>query len=241
MRPPLSKYHRYAIASTPDLIARARVLHGAKYKEVGYVDELNEAGMVEDPYVDFSTYFAAINEMTTGARQGSVDGTIREIRANPHGFPTLTDFDLYPGWAQLMLDATAENTVELSALAADTSSFREMIAIGPGLYRFVWQRNQRKPAQQRQRYWLGAIDANLFEVFVGLFHFCFVQIGEAKVYKGSLTVPAVLDLAAVPQYMFEHDSELFEFFIDGLEPEFAPFVRGPIDADTIPIQIASAA
>ena len=169
-------------ATTSELLA-ARRLHAQCYVESGYVEAAELVhGLIEDPWVPFSTYVVAID-----ADEDEIVGTARIIRPSVRGFPAFEFFTPTDDALEIFADLDPNRCSEISALATPRSGFQNM-AISAAIYGFVW----REAVENERAYMLAIMDDRLFRILRRWFHFPFEAIGEPRHWMGARTTPAAM-------------------------------------------------
>lgn len=198
----------------------------------------NPNHLIRDAYLPQSDWLVAVDI------DGFIVGVCRQITYTPWLFPTLVDFKLYRRWQREELPKLVlPRVVEVSALAVMGSRASETSTIALGMYRFMWQEAMRQ--RREQSHWLAATDARVYRVLTDLYHFNFTGIGYPKMYKGSRTVPAILDLVSVYWHLHTYYPEMLEYFVSGLDEPLLPqdrrteVRRGPNKRPPTPLRQAS--
>ena len=194
----------YKVAEGPE-IEMARSFQHDCYLRAKFISESSPTGMIEDEYVENSTYLIAVKFEGTGLNQQEPEivGTIRQIQKTQIGVPTLNCFDIDEQQKQRFSGIPDKEIVEISSLSAHPQN-----NVGKGLYRFAWQRSK----LLKHSIWLAAVDERLYKVFKRKLFFEFRTIGSSGFYQGSITVPAVLDRSIQAKLMPQKAPELWNFF-----------------------------
>lgn len=190
------------------LILEARRLHGERYLEAGFVDELSSDGTIRDRWVSISTYFGAI------AADGSVVGVARLIPHTWLGLPALESFRLTASGAATVKQIPESRLVEVSALAvARGQSVSSSSRVAKALYRGMYQHSV---VTAGHTHWCAALDVRVKSHLMNTYNFLFEDIGEVGDYLGSPTAPVVLDLLGQARHFAVTAPERNEFFLSGL-------------------------
>ena len=188
----------------PAELSAARRLHAQCYLAAGYVQEseLDASGLVEDPWVDFSDYFVAVEEETQ-----EVVGTCRMIRPSVRGFPSFQRFE--PSAEALTIFRTLDPTlcVEISALATPRQGLQNM-AISAALYGLVW----RESVRGKRAYMLAVMDDRLLRIMRRWFQFPFEPIGEPHDYMGARTTPVAMYVPRTIEHLQVENPDALRFF-----------------------------
>ena len=188
----------------------ARRLHGRVYRDLGFISDLPDCGMLEDEWTPHSRFFAAVEP------GGPVVGTCRLIPWTQAGLPTVRTYGLDLAGIGLGDVAEAGRITEVSALATDKQRVPEPLLVSAGLYRCMWQEEARSGASD---VWLFSIENWLFETFKDAFGLPVVQVGEGRQYYGAECIPVILDLRDLGAVLWPTRPEIAEWFVDGLPPE----------------------
>lgn len=168
--------------SAAELLA-ARQLHARCYVDTGYVEEADLVdGLIEDPWVPFSTYAIAID-----SEAGDIVGTARVIRPSVRGFPAFEFFTPTDEALETFAGLDPNRCSEISALATPRSGLQNM-AISAAIYGFVW----REAVEHERAYMLAIMDDRLFRILRRWFHFPFEAIGHSRHWMGARTTPAAM-------------------------------------------------
>jgi hypothetical protein len=188
-----------------DEIEMARKFHHDCFLRSGFISESSPTQMIEDQYVEKSTYLIALKVKDRGSSQDEAEivGVIRQIQQSPMGVPTLNNFEIDSKYKKELSCIPDQEIVEIGSLSSHPQH-----NVGKGLYRFAWQRSK----LLKHSIWLAAIDERLYRVFKAKLFFEFVTIGRPDLYQGSITVPAVLDRATQAKEMPLKAPELWNFF-----------------------------
>lgn len=199
----------------------ARRLHAQCYQDSGYVEAEDLVdGLIEDPWVPFSTYVVAVD-----TDEDEIVGTARIIRPSVRGFPAFEYFTPTPEALRVFADLDPNRCSEISALATPRSGLQNM-AISAAIYGFVWQ----EAVQNRRAYMLAIMDDRLSRILRRWFHFPFEPIGESRHWMGARTTPAAL---YIPRTLSEVNAD---------SPDAVRFFSGDIDfarLDEISLDIRS--
>lgn len=126
-------------------------------------------------------------------------GTMRLIWENQGvELPTLHDFDVSKDWEG--------SVVELTLLTLK-KEWRGLHLIPPLL---LWREGYQRAKRSRMTGIVMAADRRLFRLLSRMLPFR--QIGEAKFYEGSETIPAFLDLEEAKATLAEKNPQLLKFF-----------------------------
>lgn len=188
--------------SASELLA-ARRLHARCYVDAGYVDadEL-VGGMIEDPWVPFSTYVAAVD-----TEADEIVGTARIIRPSVRGFPAFEFFTPTEDAIEIFAELDPNRCSEISALATPRSGLQNM-AISAAIYGFVW----REAVMNERAYMLAIMDDRLFRILRRWFHFPFEAIGEPRHWMGARTTPAAMYIPRTINELSSDHPDLLQFF-----------------------------
>lgn len=189
-------------------ILAARRLHGCRYLEAGYVDRLDEGGVIDDPFVEISDYFGAIRE------DGEVLGVARLIPGARTELPVRDEFELHD-LGRAALDAVPTSRVaEVSALAVarGCGAFKGG-EVSKALYRAMYQYSL---IVAGYTHWVAAIDVRVARHLVRSHGFLFENIGASRLYLGSETAPVILDLYAQMRHYALVDTRGGSYFSAGL-------------------------
>ena len=131
-------------------------------------------------------------------------GTIRLILNNQEvGLPALRDFEVAEDW-------NGKKVLEITLL-----SVRPKFQMRTHLTSLLLMRQFYHYAKQHGfPYAVVAADRRLFSMLKRIF--IVKQLGEGKVYEGSLTIPACIDLAFLEREMPKRNLKIYQFFTKGL-------------------------
>lgn len=196
------------ILDSDNLLLAGRRLHAWRYLEAGYVAKLDPGGVIDDPWVDVSTYL--------GAFDGHEDmvGVVRVIPNTDRGLPVTEDFEL-SALGQAHLARVPQSTLaEVSALAvkADETASRSGYVAG-ALYRAAVQYSV---VARGHTHWVAALDVRVKRHLIRRHGFLFEDLGPARTYLGSDTVPAILDLLGQIRHFALTAPEQNAYFLAGL-------------------------
>jgi hypothetical protein len=170
----------FGITEAEDLW-QIRTFHHDAFLNIGYIENAYPSGMIEDVFVDLSTYYYCINDIT-----GAIVGVIRQINGSHLRVPTLCDFEIYPEIASQISKIMWPRIVEIGSLAVNRSAR----GVAEGLYRQIWQRSM----SALHTHWIASIDNHLLLAFRKSRGFLWQDIGNTKVYMGSKTTPVIANL-----------------------------------------------
>lgn len=191
--------------TTPAEMHTVRRLHADCYVSSGYVaeDELDSSGYIDDPWIPFSDYFAAVDT----ALDNTVVGTCRIIRPSVRGFPAFQECRTSPTALETFATLDPSRCCEISALATPRMGMQNM-AISAALYGLVWQESLR----HGRAYMLAVMDNRLLRIMTRWFEFPFETIGEPCEYMGSPSTPVSMYLPRTIEVLRQHNPEALQFF-----------------------------
>lgn len=203
------------VPNVPGLIVRpvensaemsaVRRLHADCYVATGYVspDDLDSNGMIADPWIPFSDYYAAI-DTTTG---NQIVGTCRIIRPSVRGFPAFQECETTIEALDVFAHIDPSRCVEVSALATPRIGMQNM-AISAALYGLVWQ----ECVSQNRAYMLAVMDDRLLRIMRRWFEFPFETVGEPCHYMGSPSTPVSMYIPRTIEVLSANNPEALRFF-----------------------------
>lgn len=196
------------VESTAELLA-ARRLHAECYLAAGYVteDEVGKHGMIDDPWVDFSEYFVAVD-----SESDDIVGTCRMILPSVRGFPSFQRFDPTPEALEVFRSLDPKLCVEISALATPRQGLQNM-AISAALYGLVW----RESVRGDRAYMLAIMDDRLLRIMRRWFQFPFEPIGEPHDYMGARTTPVAMYVPRTIEHLQEQNPDALAYFSGDIE------------------------
>lgn len=209
MRPPTDPSVSFGVITDPSTLLAARQLHGQVYVDSGYVRSLSEWGVIDDRYVDRSTYFGAVTQT------GDVAGVVRQI--NPTiglDLPAALHVPLSPEGRRHIETLDPRRVVEVSALAVDKAHWTQAFTISAGLYRAMYTEFLTKRSIS---HWIAIMDDRLLTVMQDMFGFPFRILGSSTWYMGSACTPVALDAYEAFDAVYNTDPELRDYFLEGLD------------------------
>lgn len=159
----------------------ARKLHAITYLEAGYVDNLTENGLIEDPWIPYSDFFVA----ATGA--GEVVGTVRLIRPSPRGLQTFQHAPLFPEQEAFFAELRPDACVEVSSLATSRRGI-ENSEVAAALYGLVW----RQAVLRGHAFMIALMDPRLIRVMRRSLGLPFEAIGPTRTAFGGEVTPTAM-------------------------------------------------
>ncbi|MBU9721958.1 MULTISPECIES: N-acyl amino acid synthase FeeM domain-containing protein [Bacillaceae] len=185
--------YQFGIASN-QVRKEAVALHRARYQDVGFLKDDEE-----DPYENDSVYFVA-QEMT----RNQVVGVTRLIFLPVEKLPTFTNFNIYNK------DYTKLIMLEPGSYA-EMSAFTKMKNhdVGVFLLASIYQYSY----QHGITHWFANIDERVYRYLNRVFSEIFKEIGNRRVYMGSVSVPCVVDLENAMIQMKERRPKIHELFL----------------------------
>jgi N-acyl-L-homoserine lactone synthetase len=145
-------------------------------------------------------------------RDNEVLGTVRLIKHSKAGFPIENNFEL----EELPFVQVPRNEiVEISRLAPkNTISVKGEVLIG--LIKTIYNYS----INYSIYHWYLAADMRIFK-YLSHFGFVLTPLGEPKIYMGSLTIPAYVEIRAGMKYLKQINPKLYAFFanepVEGFE------------------------
>ena len=190
------------VRDAAELLA-VRRLHAECYVDAGYVsaDDLDSRGLIDDPWVPYSDYFAAVD-----TEEDTVVGTCRIIRPSVRGFPAFEQ-PIYPEALDVFADLDPNQCLEVSALATSREGLQNM-AVSAALYGLVW----RQSINQRRAYMLALMDDRLLRIMRRWFVAPFEAIGESSFYMGSSSTPVAMYIPRAYDVLRERTPDSLRFF-----------------------------
>lgn len=191
------------MAEGEDEILAARQLHAACYVEAGYVSktELRD-GVIHDPWVPFSDYYVAIDELDSTAV-----GTCRAIKPSVAGFPAFQLNDIYPEALEVFRGLDPNLCIECASLATTRDGLQNT-AISAGLYRRFWQ----DAVLGHRAYVLAFLDNRLLRILHRWLKWPWQPIGPEVDYLGSMSTPAALSIPKTIERARRDHPEALAFF-----------------------------
>jgi N-acyl amino acid synthase FeeM len=182
-----------------------RRLHAECYVATGYVNQsaLDTDGYVQDPWIPFSDYYAAVDS----AADDQIVGTCRIIRPSVRGFPAFQECATLPDALDVFATLDPALCVEISALATPRIGMQNM-AISAALYGLVWQ----EAITQGRAYMLAVMDDRLLRIMRRWFEFPFETIGEPCEYMGSPSTPVSMYLPRTIEILTASNPDALRFF-----------------------------
>jgi hypothetical protein len=196
----------YKRAEGFELTQAAKTLEFEIFSQSGYP---GKRGCLEEYEGYPSIFYVAVY-------QGSeVVGVVRKILPSALGFTT-THLNLTPEWEEKIKTITATERCEEIATTALRKGFRgrNNFSCVLNLFKMAYE----DAVSSGVRYWLAPIEPPVLMHYVTTFHFNFVAMGEAQDYLGAPTIPCVIELCSGIQHLHSCDSELGQFFTEGLSP-----------------------
>lgn len=184
----------------------ARRLHASRYLAEGYVDRLDPGGVIDDEYVQNSTYFIASNEHT-----GETVGTCRVIDSDTHSFPMLDHMTIDPEWRELLLETPSKHIGEVSALVAVRGDQTHLISAA--LCREAFRSSL---TTHPRRYLLCIVDRLFLRLLNSVFRAGLTAVGPTQEYLGR-TIPTVASVERSLLDLRDRSDAFGEFFRDGLD------------------------
>lgn len=188
-------------------ILAARRLHGRRYLEVGFVDQLDPGGVIDDHYVEVSDYFGAFDE------SGAILGVFRMIPADRAALPILRDFELDDAGRRLFESIDPSEVAEMSALAVERAGCTQSGDVARALYRAFFQYSL---VEAGYTHVAAALDARVAKANARRYGSTFVPIGRSRFYMGSKTIPMVFDVLSQLRHYVDGKSNDSEYFLEGL-------------------------
>ena len=192
------------VESAAEMLA-VRRLHAECYLETGYVEEcdLDEDGLISDPWIPFSDYYSAIDT----AAGDQIVGTCRIIRPSVRGFPAFQECKTLPEALEVFGTLNPLRCVEISSLATPRVGMQNM-AISAALYGLVWQES----IAHRRAYMLAVMDDRLLRIMRRWFEFPFETIGDPCHYMGSPSTPVSMYIPRTIEVLSANNPEALRFF-----------------------------
>lgn len=195
------------LESEADLL-RGRRLHAQRYLEAGFVDRLDEGGLINDPWVTVSTYLGAFDATDR------IVGVVRLIPSTVRGLPVTDDFELSDAGRRQLADVPQHALAEISALAVRSGQTAARSGYVAGaLYRAAVQHSV---VVCGHTHWVAALDVRVKRHLIRRHGFLFEDLGPSRRYLGSETVPAVLDLLGQVRHFALTAPEQNKYFLAGL-------------------------
>lgn len=194
----------FGITEAEDL-QKIRTFHHDAFLTIGYISNPYPSGMIEDIFVDLSTYYYCMNDVNE-----EVVGVIRQINGSHLKVPTLCDFEIYPDYASQLSKVMWPRIVEIGSLAVN----RNARGVAEGLYRQIWQRSK----SALHTHWIASIDNRLLVAFRKSRGFLWEDIGESKVYMGSKTTPVIAYLEQQSANMKRLAPDFFDYINSSSTP-----------------------
>ena len=176
------------------------------YLERGFISELPPSGLIQDDYVDRSTYVVAV--------QGDeIVGGVRLISGPASELPTLNEFEPDSIWLPYLERLGPEQIAEVSALAIDHDSQQENFAISTGLYRAMLRHCLE---DTKISVWIGAVEVPLLRILHKVFGIPLWVIAEPHWWIEAVRAPLLIDLWRYMLTAKDTDPAAFEYFTEGL-------------------------
>jgi N-acyl amino acid synthase of PEP-CTERM/exosortase system len=240
---------RFSVLGEPtDLSASFALRYEVYCRERNFLAPENYPSKLErDVYDNCAIHVGSIN------RSGVMLGTIRLVLPSDRGFPLFEHCTVFPEFSHLTDIRSQQTAAEVSRLAVskhirkqnyivewklkhnvdqelrkigETSGDFEELGASPvkadimlGIYRTIYQVSKR----QSITHWFAAMEKSLVRL-MRRFHFAYTPIGPELDYYGCVT-PYMVAISSIEQALYEHCPATFEYFTNGLEPEFLPAVR----------------
>ena len=190
--------YEFNIAEKETELIESRRVHHDVFLSIGYIDHAYPTGMIEDIFVEMSWYYYCRHLET-----GQVVGVVRQINGSLLGLPTLNDFSIWTESKSSIAVIPWTRIVEIGSLAV----LKEHKCIVEGLYRQIWQRSK----TIMHSHWVASIDNRLLAAFRKYRGFLWEDIGDTKLYMGSLTTPVIADLDAQSRNMAKLSHKFYEY------------------------------
>lgn len=186
-------------------LAEVRRLHAACYLGSGYVTEndLTPEGWIDDPWVPFSDYYAAYDELA----DGQIVGTCRIIRPSVRGFPAFEDLPADSSAHDVFDHLDPNRCIEISSLATPRLGMQNM-AISAALYGAVWQ----QAVLDDRAYMLAVMDNRLLRIMRRWFEFPFEEIAPERNYMGSMCTPVSMYVPRTIEVLTASNPDALQFF-----------------------------
>jgi hypothetical protein len=187
----------FEIASSEEMILKAKQLCHDVYLQVGYIKEPLPGRMIPFEYEESSTYIVAINS------EQEVVGTVRLTQGPPFKTLKIWEGKLFPAAGGVINDAIHKNTFEIGALAVK-KDFSPM-KISLGLYKAVYFCS----ILLKLDYGIICMDARALRSLEMLGWFV-EKIGEPMDYFGSLTVPGIMPVNKQNESLWKNEVAFHE-------------------------------
>ena len=195
----------------------AEVFIGSKY-----VETKEELAKEYEPYLP-------VTNMVAAEIDGEIHGSVRFIHYDPEiGFKTLNDaksgkLQIEPEhWAYLeTIDPNDIVEIGTIAVSKEYQTRGPSLKLSQHLYGAIFQLGK----QNDEPYVLASFDARYYEGFVSWFGPSVRQLGPAVDYMGSETIPAILDIQEVRDYLAAQAG--FEEQVDALDTAGDRLVMDP--------------
>lgn len=206
MRPPPSVDTAFRVVDSHEERDEFRRLQARIYLERGIVDHVPASGMLDDRYVDVSTYLIA-------ERAGAIIGGCRIIPAAPHGLPTIDEFQSEEPWSSVIGGLWPAKLSEVSALAIDSEKRVTQFAVSAGLFRAMFHHAL---MDTTTRVLVGAVEIPLLRIINRAFSIPLNLIAEPHWWLGSVRAPLIIDMVGYMASARQEDPAAYDYFTNGL-------------------------
>ena len=176
------------------------------YLDRGIVDHIPASGIIEDPFVDTSTYLIAISNSV-------IIGGCRLIPAQPHGLPTIDEFAPEEPWASVIDGLWPAKVAEVSALAIDSEKRLTQFAVSAGLFRVVFHHAL---MDTTVRVLVGAVEIPLLRIINKAFSIPLNLVAEPHWWLGAVRAPLIIDMVGYMASARQDDPAAYDYFTEGL-------------------------
>jgi len=184
-----------------------RVFHAAVYADHGFIEGVPPAGVVDDPYVPISTYFAAHD------RAGVLVGTARLIRMSALGLPVPRLFDLDPAFEHRLAQLDPRRIGEMASLATNATSSDQWFALPASILRAVFH----QAVATGVSHIVAAVESSLLRIVRDFLRIPVDVIGDETEYYGAMRLPILLDIpAALAHARVDGPPDVVAYFTEGM-------------------------
>jgi len=206
MRPPQSVDTTYRVVHSHDERDAFRRIQARIYLERGIVDSVPASGLLDDEFVDVSTYLIA-------ERNSTIIGGCRLIPADPHGLPTVDEFESEEPWASVISGLWPTQVAEVSALAIDSERRVTQFAVSAGLFRAVFHHSL---MDTTFRVIIGAVEIPLLRIVNRAFSIPLNLVAEPHWWLGAVRAPLIIDMVGYIASARQDDPAAYDYFTQGL-------------------------
>jgi hypothetical protein len=206
MRPPQSVDTTFRVVDSHRERDEFRRVQARIYMARGIVDRLPASGLIEDEYVDLSTYLIA-------ERQRAIVGGCRLIHAEPTGLPTVDEFEPEEPWASVVHGLWPSKVAEVSALAIDSEKRVTQFAVSAGLFRAVFHHAL---MDTTVRVLVGAVEIPLLRIINRAFSIPLNLISDPHWWLGAVRAPLIIDMVGYMAGARQEDPAAYDYFTQGL-------------------------